>query len=116
MISDERSRKNGAITMSSNPVGRPQRSVWNDADLRSVYANVANVAGGREEIVLLFGLNQSWHAQQEEVEVHLTERIILNPHAAKRLSVLLSNAVDNYEKRFGALDIGLQPPKDATIQ
>ena len=38
------------------------RIVWDDANMRSVYCNVSNVAGGREEIVLLFGMNQAWHA------------------------------------------------------
>jgi len=31
------------------------RFVWDDTNMRSVYANVANVASTREEIVLLFG-------------------------------------------------------------
>ena len=42
--------------------------------MRSVYANAANVAGGQEEIVLLFGLNQSWHSGQKEIKVALSDR------------------------------------------
>jgi hypothetical protein len=90
--------------------------VWDDSNMRSVYANVSNVAGGREEIVLLFGMNQSWHAGQKEVKVQLTDRIVLSPFAAKRLSILLNNVLQDYEKRYGALDIGTQRPEGSTIQ
>lgn len=90
--------------------------VWDDSDMRSIYANVANVAGGREEIVLLLGMNQAWHAGQKEVNVKLTDRVILSPFAAKRLSLLLNNVVAEYEKKFGKLDIVAQRPEGATVQ
>ena len=77
--------------------------VWDDTNMSSVYANAANVAGGQEEIVLLFGLNQSWYSGQKEIKVALSDRVIMNPHAAKRLSVLLNNVLQNYEKQFGKL-------------
>ena len=32
---------------------------WDSANMRSAYANVFNVAGTREEVVILFGMNQS---------------------------------------------------------
>ncbi len=90
--------------------------VWDDSGMRSVYANVSNVAGGREEIVLLFGMNQSWHAGQKEVKVQLTDRIVLSPFAAKRLSILLGNVLNDYEKRYGKLEIGTQRPEGSTLQ
>lgn len=90
--------------------------VWDDSNMRSVYANVANVAGGREEIVLLFGMNQSWHAGQKEVKVQLTDRIVMSAFAAKRLSMLLNNVINDYEKRYGALEVGVQRPEGATVQ
>lgn len=71
--------------------------------MKSSYANVANVASTREEVVLLFGINQTWNAAQREVAVQLTDRIILSPFAAKRLSALLDNVLKEYESRFGAL-------------
>ena len=80
--------------------------IWDDANMRSVYSNVVNVAGGREEIILLFGMNQAWQASQTEVKVQLTDRVVLNPYAAKRLAFLLNKTMGEYEKRFGALSIG----------
>ena len=80
------------------------RVKWDDANMRSAYANVCNAVSTREEVVLLFGLNQSWHAGQKDVTVQLTDRIILSPHAAKRLQVLLTQLIKQHEDRFGALD------------
>ncbi len=84
----------------------PQMQVkWDDTHMKSSYANVCNVMSTREEVVLMFGVNQAWHAGQKEVTVQLTDRIILSPHAAKRLSILLSNLVRQHEERFGALNV-----------
>ena len=78
---------------------------WDDSAMRSGYANVCNVTSTREEVVLLFGLNQAWNRTQKEVTIQLTDRIIVSPYAAKRLSVLLDGVVKEYEKRFGFLKI-----------
>lgn len=78
---------------------------WDAANMKTAYANVCNVSSTREEVTLLFGTNQTWHAGQRELTVELTDRIILNPYAAKRLSMVLSNVIQGYEGRFGALPI-----------
>ena len=76
---------------------------WDDSNLKSSYANVCNVSTTREEVVLIFGINNAWERGQNEVQVHLTDRLILSPFAAKRLATLLSNVMVDYEKRFGAM-------------
>lgn len=76
---------------------------WDDSDMSTSYANVCNVSSTREEVTLLFGTNQSWHTGQEEVVIKLSDRLILSPFAAKRLSLLLQNIVQQYEDRFGTL-------------
>jgi hypothetical protein len=96
--------------------GTQQRIVWDDTNMRSVYANATNVAGGREEIVLLFGMNQAWHAGQKEIRIQLADRIILSPFAAKRLSVLLNNVLRDYESRYGKLDVETRPPAGSSVQ
>jgi hypothetical protein len=73
--------------------------------MKSAYANVCNVSSTREEVVLLFGVNQAWNRGQKELTIQLTDRIIVSPFAAKRLSMLLGAVVKEYENRFGALDI-----------
>jgi hypothetical protein len=80
---------------------------WDETNMKTSYANVCNVASTREEVTLLFGTNQTWQTGQREVTVNLTDRVILNPFAAKRLSMLLGRIVAEYEARFGELDLEL---------
>lgn len=81
---------------------------WDAAQMKTSYANVCNVSSTREEVTLLFGTNQTWQTGQRELTVNLTERIVLNAYAAKRLSLLLSNIVKEYESRFGELNLDLK--------
>ena len=81
------------------------RIKWDDSGMKSSYANVCNVTSTREEVVILFGMNQAWNRGQKEVTIQLTDRIVISPYAAKRMSMLLDNVVKEYEKRFGPLSI-----------
>jgi uncharacterized protein DUF3467 len=81
------------------------RIKWDDSGMKSSYANVCNVTSTREEVVMLFGINQAWNRGQKEVTIQLTDRIIISPYAAKRLTQLLEGVVKEYEKRFGALNV-----------
>src|SRR4051812_18964741 len=83
----------------------PQKVVWDDSRMNTSYSNVCNVLGSREEITLLFGANQAWHSAQREVKVMLSDRVVLNPYAAKRLSVLLERVLKEYESRYGELKL-----------
>ncbi|MEO8007971.1 MAG: DUF3467 domain-containing protein [Betaproteobacteria bacterium] len=78
---------------------------WDDSNMKSSYANVCNVTSTREEVVMLFGMNQAWNRGQKEVTIQLTDRIVISPYAAKRLSMLLGSVVKEYETRFGTLNI-----------
>jgi hypothetical protein len=84
---------------------------WDDSNMKSSYANVCNVTSTREEVVMLFGINQAWNRGQKEVTIQLTDRIIISPYAAKRLVTLLEGVVKEYEKRFGALNVEGPTPR-----
>ena len=86
------------------PPGAP-KVIWDDSQMKTSYANVCNVLGTREEIMLLFGANQAWHGGQKEVKVLLSDRVVLNPYAAKRLMQLLQQGIKEYEARYGELRI-----------
>jgi hypothetical protein len=75
---------------------------WSSSDTRNAYANVFNVTAIREEIVLLFGESESLN--KDEKGVWLTNRILLNPFTAKRLLILLENAVQKHESKYGSLE------------
>ena len=83
---------------------------WDDSQMSTSYANVVNAASTREEVAVFFGTNQTWNlTKDQEVTVQLTNRIILNPFAAKRLIALLGNILKEYESRYGALESGGPP-------
>jgi hypothetical protein len=89
----------------ARPAATQQTIRWDDSNLKSSYANVCNVSSTREEVVLIFGINQTWERGQKEIPIQLTDRIILSPFAAKRLSLLLANVLREYESRFGVLNL-----------
>ncbi len=113
---DKSGKETGTDEKAASPAGAQTKILWDDSNMRSSYANVSNVAGTQEEIVLLFGMNQAWHAGQEEVKIQLSDRIILSPFVAKRLSLLLDSVIRDYEKRYGVMEIGLRRPQDAAVQ
>jgi hypothetical protein len=91
---------------STAQTGQVPRVEWDDSKMRTSYANVVNAASTREEVSLFFGTNQTWNVDdRRQVTVQLSERIILSPFAAKRLWVLLGTVLQQYESRFGTLNL-----------
>ncbi len=64
---------------------------WDDSNMKSSYANVCNVTSTREEVVMLFGMNQAWNRGQKEVTIQL-----------------------KYESRFGVLNVDMPPASGAS--
>lgn len=91
------------MTMEQEAASAP-RVRFDTSDMKTAYSNMCNISSTREEVTLLFGTNQSWHAGENELTVRLSDRIILSPFVAKRMATLMANVVDNYENRFGSLD------------
>jgi hypothetical protein len=80
-----------------------QRISMNTASLKSTYCNMVNATTTREEVVLNFGVNETWDRSATDYEVKLEHRVILSPFAAKRLSQMLNKLIDEYETRYGEL-------------
>jgi hypothetical protein len=100
-------------TRAPSPPRSPGSSVaptvtWDDAGMRTSYANVVNGTSTREEITLFFGTNLTWNpAETKAFSVRLNYRIVLSPYAAKRLWLLMGAMLKEYETRFGALTMDL---------
>jgi len=82
---------------------------WDGSSMKTTYANVCNVSSTREEVALMFGINKNWHPSQKDLVIELSDRVIINPFAAKRLAILLANTMAEYEKRFGTIDLEAAP-------
>jgi hypothetical protein len=80
---------------------------WDDSKMVTSFANVVNVLVTREELTLLFGMNQTWNmsAESKELTVQLSNRIVLTPYAAKRLLTLLTARMRDYEARVGVITL-----------
>jgi hypothetical protein len=91
------------------PEAAPQVSVqWDDSQMESVYANIGTATANREEFFMLYGTHKNWRGVQGdggEVEVQLSKRMVMSPFAAKRMSLLLQQAIQAYETQFGKIDI-----------
>ncbi len=94
---------NGQSTSPSE--AKPPTIRWDASSIKNAYANVCNVASTQEEVVLNFGLNQAWERESRDVQVQLTNRIILSPFAAKRLALLLPAVMQQYEARYGPINL-----------
>lgn len=76
---------------------------FDTSNLKSSYANVCTMNSTREEVVLNFGLNQSWERSSSEVRIELNNRVILSPFAAQRLHDMLSKLLSEYKTRYGEI-------------
>lgn len=106
-MSDDAAKVQTAATTSegglkSTMVGRTKVH-WDDSKMRSSYANIFNVATTREEVMLLFGTSRAWTQVTDELTVDLSERILLNPIAAKRLLAMLQRSIEEYERTYAPL-------------
>jgi hypothetical protein len=87
------------------PAGEPQLQ-WDDQKMATSFANVVNIQSTREQVDLFFGTNQTWNAGDDAaLTVELSNRIILSPFAAKRLTVALNSVLREYESRYGQLSV-----------
>jgi Protein of unknown function (DUF3467) len=85
---------------------RDTQLAWDDTRMTTHFANVVNIQSTREQVDLFFGTNQTWNlAGDRPLSIELSNRIILSPYAAKRLSSALNGVLREYEQRYGALEV-----------
>ena len=93
------------------PTGEPPKVLWDDTRMRSTYANITDVRGSREEITILFGIEEARHIGQNEVRVQLSNKVVLSPFVAKKMAILLNRIVRNYEKGWRSLETEISVEK-----
>ena len=103
----ETNGKNGAdkAAPDTQPATRGASQVaFNTSELKSSYCNVCNGSSTREEVVVNFGINENWDMGQKRLEVALQHRIVMSPHAAKRVRDMMVRLIDEHETRYGKLE------------
>lgn len=94
----------GSSVPQAAPAADDRRVQLDTSMMKSSYCNVCNATSTREEVVLNFGLNQSWDRPGEDLQIQILHRIILSPHAANKLLDVLGSLMDEYQKRHGPLE------------
>lgn len=78
---------------------------WDESQTRRHYANRSTVTYNREEIAILFGVEQVRQTDFEEIRVELTNRIVMRPLIAKQFAILLNETVTKYEGIWGTIEL-----------
>lgn len=92
-----------AVEETAQKTTRDVRVRFDDSEMTSSYANVANVGMSKDEVTLLFGTNKTWGAVKDEVVIELSSRIILTPSVAKSFAETLQRVLNEYEKQVGKI-------------
>jgi Protein of unknown function (DUF3467) len=82
---------------------------WDVTQARNWYANACNVTWTRSEIALLFGISQAASADETEVTVKASSRVVMSPLMAKRLLSVLNDAIRGYTDKYGPLEADSSP-------
>jgi hypothetical protein len=96
---------------------QPQQPPIDATNLRTSYANVCRIAQTPNEVIIDFGVNPNFFGQILDEPLKLDSRVILSHDAAKRLCIHLTATIQNYEARYGTieLDVAKRQKGDASI-
>lgn len=95
-----------SATDTPEEAGEAARNVrvrFDDRQMTSHYANVANVGMSKDEVTLLFGTNQTWGAVGDEIVIQLSSRLIMTPSVAKNFAATLQRVLQEYEEKIGKI-------------
>lgn len=90
-----------ATPRSPSPSGVEVR--LDDSNVPALYANICRVTTTPEELILDLTLDPN-PLRPGPKTIPISQRVILNPYTAKRLTALLSEAIRHHEKQFGTLE------------
>jgi hypothetical protein len=89
------------------PHAQRQQVRLDASSIETVYANSFALASSADEITVYVGVNSPLPGMKQPT-VKVSHRLVLIPQNAKRLAVVLQQAVKAYEDRFGPIE--LPPP------
>lgn len=87
--------------MSDDTTEDQRRVRLNTSSMKSSYCNVCNATSTQEEVVLNFGLNESWDRPEGDLLIDIQHRVIMSPLAARKLHGILGELLESYQSRYG---------------
>jgi len=91
------------------PPHSPQQVRLDASGMETIYVNSFALASSADEITVYLGVNSPLPGMKQPT-VKISHRMVLIPQNAKRLALVLQQAVKAYEDRFGPLELP-PPPK-----
>jgi DNA-directed RNA polymerase subunit L len=112
-MADEQPQGNG-------PEQQQIQLMLDDREVQAVYANSYRIFEMMDEVFIELGYNMphphqqpppAGQANQPQVLLKMTHRVIMNRAVMKRLASTLSQMVKRYEQQFGEIPIQPTPPQ-----
>ena len=75
------------------------------ANLRTSYANVCRIAQTPNEVIIDFGMNPNFFGNILDEPLKLENRIVMSHDAAKRLCLHLTGTIQNFEAKYGVIEL-----------
>jgi hypothetical protein len=78
-----------------------------DSAVHASYSNFCRVTGTPEEVIIDFSLNPNPFTQQDQ-NIKVDHRLVLNYYTAKRLFAALQQTIMRHEQNFGVIELNVQ--------
>jgi len=99
-------KKDASVT--EKPADAPQVKIsLDDTDVNASYSNFCRVTGTPEEVIIDFALNPNPFSQQDQ-NIGIDQRIVVNQFTAKRLFAALQQTIMRHEQNFGSIELNVQ--------
>ncbi len=84
---------------------KPAAPTIDQTTLKTSYANVCRIAQTPNEVIVDFGMNPNFFGAILDEPLRLENRIIMSQDAAKRLCIHLTATIQNYEAKYGPIEL-----------
>ena len=76
----------------------------------NIYSNMSRVAMGpqAEEVILDLGMMMHDQQRPEALTMDISARVVMSVFAAKKLALMLSQALQRYEQQFGPVELDIR--------
>jgi Protein of unknown function (DUF3467) len=89
----------------SETTTKPAPPPIDQSRLTITYANVCRIAQTPNEVIIDFGMNPNFFGTILDEPLKLENRVIMSHDAAKRLCLHLMATIQNYESKYGAIEL-----------
>jgi hypothetical protein len=84
---------------------KPATPTIDQTGLKTTYANVCRIAQTPNEVIVDYGMNPNFFGQMLDEPLKLDTRVIMSHDAAKRLCLHLMATIQNYESKYGTIEL-----------